>query len=42
MKGLCFTCDEKYSPDCVCKNRHHRLMVLEDELKGELNWLTPK
>lgn len=29
LKGLCFTCDKKYSVEHVCKNKHFKLMVLE-------------
>ena len=29
LKGLCFTYDEKFSPEHICKNKNFRLMVLE-------------
>ena len=30
-KGLCFTCDEKFTPEHVCKNKHYRYMVIEED-----------
>ena len=29
-KGLCFTCDEKYTPKHICKNKQYKVMILED------------
>ena len=30
-KGGCFTCEEKYNPTHVCKNRQFKLMIMEEE-----------
>ena len=30
-KGLCFTCDEKFTPEHVCKNKHYRYMIIEED-----------
>jgi len=35
MKGECFTCEEKYNPTHVCKNRQFRLMIMEEEEEGD-------
>ncbi|RDX72801.1 hypothetical protein CR513_47660, partial [Mucuna pruriens] len=37
-KGLCFTCDEKFSPEHVCKNNHYQAMILEEmiETQGDM------
>ena len=36
MKGLCFKCDEKFSPGHICKNYQLQiLMVLEDNREEE-------
>ena len=34
-KGECFTCEEKYNPARVCKNKQFRLMIMEEEDEGE-------
>ena len=34
-KGECFTCEEKYNPTHVCKNRQFRLMIMEEEEEGD-------
>ena len=31
LKGLCFKCDERYAPEHVCKNKHFRFLIIEDE-----------
>ncbi|KAJ1377904.1 Aspartic peptidase domain superfamily [Sesbania bispinosa] len=30
-KGLCFSCDEKYKPTHVCKNKRYQIMILEED-----------
>lgn len=30
-KGLCFTCNEKFSPTHVCKNKSLRIMLVEEK-----------
>jgi len=34
-KGICFTCDEKYSPNHRCANKHYFLFQCEDEIPSE-------
>ena len=34
-KGLCFTCDKKFTPEHVCKNKHYRYMVIEEKEEDE-------
>jgi len=34
-KGICFTCDEKYSPSHRCANKHYFLLQCEDEIPPE-------
>jgi len=34
-KGICFTCDEKYSPTHGCANKHYFLFQCEDEIPPE-------
>ena len=43
LKGLCFSCDERYTPEHVCKNKNNkqfRFMIIEEELEvsGEGEW----
>lgn len=34
--GECFTCEEKYNPTHVCKNKQFKLMIIEeDQDEGE-------
>nr|KYP42428.1 hypothetical protein KK1_036174 [Cajanus cajan] len=35
-KGLCYTCDEKFSPSHRCPNKQYLLLQLQDEDCGEL------
>nr|KYP52090.1 Retrotransposable element Tf2 [Cajanus cajan] len=42
-KGICFRCEEKYSPGHVCKNKQIRIMLLEEgveemEEEEEIQW----
>jgi len=34
-KEECFTCEEKYNPAHVCKNKQFRLMIMEEEDEGD-------
>ena len=34
-KGEYFTCEEKYNPAHVCKNKQFRLMIMEEEEEGD-------
>jgi len=36
-KGICFTCDEKYSLTHQCANKHYFLLQCEDEIPSELD-----
>lgn len=31
LKGLCFACDERYTLDHVCKNKHFKFLNVEEE-----------
>ena len=33
LKGLCFFCEERFTPEHVCKNKNLRFMIIEEELK---------
>ena len=30
-KGLCFTCDEKFTLEHMCMNKHYHYMVIEEK-----------
>ena len=32
IKGLCFACDERYTPDHVCENKQFKFLIIEEEL----------
>ena len=34
VKGLCFACDERYTPEHMCKNKQFKFLILEEEPKG--------
>ena len=31
LKGLCFFCEERFTPEHVCKIKNLRFMIIEDE-----------
>ena len=42
LKGLCFRCNEKFSPGHVCANKQFQVLLLEENVEGENYGEKPK